>query len=218
MMQQSQVKEILQSLKILPLYYHNDAETCLHIMHALKAAGIAMIEFTNRGTEAMDNFKILAAENRQSAKPLLLSVGTVQNEEQANAFIDAGADVIISPFYSEEVNKACNAQNKVYIPGCMTPTEIHNALKAGCTMIKIFPGNVVGPGFLQAIKPLFTDAQFIVTGGVLADTKNIKNWYAAGAHAVGLGSQLISPTLLLTKDWALLTANCINLLQELGAD
>jgi 2-dehydro-3-deoxyphosphogluconate aldolase / (4S)-4-hydroxy-2-oxoglutarate aldolase len=99
------------------------------------------------------------------------------------------------------------------LPGCMTPTEIHEAEKAGCTLIKLFPGNVLGPGFMGAIKELFPALKFMPTGGVELEEGNLKAWFASGVVAVGLGSKLITKQILQEKNYELLKANTIEALR-----
>ena len=78
----------------------------------------------------------------------------------------------------------------------MTPSEIHTAEAAGCQLVKLFPGNVLGPGFVSAIKPLFPNMHFLVTGGVDTSKENLEAWFKAGVIGVGMGSKLITKQLL----------------------
>lgn len=90
----------------------------------------------------------------------------------------------------------------VWVPGCMTPSGIILAENIGAKMIKFFPGNILGPEFMSAIKALFPDLLFMPTGGVDLDKENIAGWFKAGVCAVGMGSKLISKELLEQKDYA----------------
>ena len=87
----------------------------------------------------------------------------------------------------------------LWVPGCMTPTEIIKAEHLGAKMVKLFPGNILGPAFLSAIKELFPNLFFMPTGGVDLDKENISGWFKAGVCAVGMGSKLISKQLLSRK-------------------
>jgi 2-dehydro-3-deoxyphosphogluconate aldolase / (4S)-4-hydroxy-2-oxoglutarate aldolase len=195
----------LKKQKLLPLFYHSDEAVCIGITKALYAAGIRAIEFTNRGEAALNNFKALAAERNNSMKDLLLAVGTIRTAEQANKFIGAGADFLISPVFDAAVCDAACISKTLWIPGCMTPTEIHVAENAGCKLIKLFPGNVLGPAFVSGIKELFPAIDFMPTGGVEVNKENLQAWFNAGVCAVGMGSKLISKQLMETKDYAAMT-------------
>jgi 2-dehydro-3-deoxyphosphogluconate aldolase/(4S)-4-hydroxy-2-oxoglutarate aldolase len=88
----------------------------------------------------------------------------------------------------------------------MTPSEIIEAETLGAKMIKLFPGNILGPGFMSAIKELFPGLYFMPTGGVEMEKENIAGWFKAGVSAVGMGSKLITKQLLEAKDYAGITA------------
>jgi len=190
---------------ILPLFYHNDPVVCTEVVGALYAAGIRVIEFTNRGDAALANFKVIN-QLKQSLEGLVIAVGTIRTAEHARRFIDAGADFLISPVFDADVADLAYINKILWIPGCMTPTEIHEAQKAGCQLVKLFPGNVLGPGFVSGVKELFPEMKFMPTGGVELEQANINAWFNAGAVAVGLGSKLISSAVLDNKDYALITS------------
>jgi 2-dehydro-3-deoxyphosphogluconate aldolase/(4S)-4-hydroxy-2-oxoglutarate aldolase len=99
----------------------------------------------------------------------------------------------------------------------MTPTEIHHAVHAGIQLIKLFPGNVLGTGFVEAIRPLFPNVHFVVTGGVDATADSVKQWLNAGVVAAGLGSKLITGEVLEQKKFSALQEKLTSLLSELGA-
>ncbi|MBS1667456.1 MAG: bifunctional 4-hydroxy-2-oxoglutarate aldolase/2-dehydro-3-deoxy-phosphogluconate aldolase [Bacteroidetes bacterium] len=186
---------------LLPLFYHEDMEVCLSVASALYAGGIRAIEFTNRGDQALKNFTALVKEKETSMKGLMLCIGTIKTAEQASKFMDAGAEVLISPVFDSSVCDVAYMQKMLWIPGCSTPTEIHVAEKAGCSLVKLFPGELLKPSFISAVKPLFPNIDFMVTGGVEASKENIAAWFQAGASAVGLGSKLISKEILAGKDY-----------------
>ncbi len=192
----------LKQQKLLPLFYHSDATVCLEVTKALYAAGIRSIEFTNRGEAALKNFKALVAARNESMKDLSLAVGTIRMAEQANKFVEAGADYLISPVFDADVRDAAYINKVLWIPGCMTPTEIHIAENAGCRLVKLFPGNVLGPSFVAGIKELFPSVDFMPTGGVETDKANLEAWFASGVCAVGMGSKLVSKKRMDTKDYA----------------
>jgi 2-dehydro-3-deoxyphosphogluconate aldolase/(4S)-4-hydroxy-2-oxoglutarate aldolase len=106
----------------------------------------------------------------------------------------------------KKVAKAADKNDILWVPGCMTPTEIMKAEEMGARIVKLFPGNILGPGFLSAVKELFPDLLFMPTGGVDLDKENIEGWFKAGVSAVGMGSKLISKQLLEQKDYAKIEA------------
>lgn len=201
----------------MPLFYHDDAEVCVAIVKALHAAGIKVIEFTNRGTHALENFKMLVQERDKNMPDLLLGIGTIKTAGDASEFIDAGADLLISPIFDSGVCDVAYMQKVLWIPGCMTPSEIHTAASAGCTMIKLFPGNVLSTSFLEAVKPLFAGLDFVITGGVEVNEENIHAWFKSGVCAVGLGSKLIGKNVMEQKNYAAVESLAKRALQIVGA-
>jgi 2-dehydro-3-deoxyphosphogluconate aldolase/(4S)-4-hydroxy-2-oxoglutarate aldolase len=179
--------------------------------------GIRLVEFTNRGSEALSRFTELSSLFKQSYPEMRLAVGTIASGKDAEDFIKAGADVLISPFWDDEVASVAKSAGVLWIPGCMTPTEIHHAVHAGIQLIKLFPGNVLGTGFVEAIRPLFPNVHFVVTGGVDATADSVKQWLNAGVVAAGLGSKLITGEVLEQKKFSALQEKLTSLLSELGA-
>ncbi|HEY5393548.1 MAG TPA: bifunctional 4-hydroxy-2-oxoglutarate aldolase/2-dehydro-3-deoxy-phosphogluconate aldolase [Hanamia sp.] len=194
--------ELIPEQGILPLYFYKDPEVSLQVLKALYSSGIRTVEYTNRGEAALQNFKKMRLLCDSELKEMYLGIGTIKNGESAKTFIDAGADYIISPGLVEEVAKAADENNMLWIPGCMTPTEIIKAENLGAKVIKLFPGNILGPEFMSAIKALFPDLLFMPTGGVDLDKDNIASWLKAGVCAVGMGSKLISKQLLEEKNYS----------------
>lgn len=187
---------------ILPLYFYKDTEVSLQVLRALYKAGIRAVEYTNRGDDALRNFKKMRELCDTELTGMYLGIGTIKNAAMANAFIEAGADYIICPGLVEEVAEVADKINMLWVPGCMTPSEIIRAENMGAKMIKLFPGNILGPAFMSSIKELFPQLSFMPTGGVDLDEDNIAAWFKAGVCAVGMGSKLVSKSLLEQKDYA----------------
>ncbi len=187
----SAVATVLSTQKILPLFYHSNEAVCSAIFRALYAAGIRLVEFTHRGKEAPDRFKELCELRRRSVPDMLLAFGTIRSATDAEMYLNIGADVLISPCWDDGVAEVVRNAGATWMPGCMTPTEIHRATLAGVTIVKLFPGNVLGAKFVQAIRPVFPAINFVVTGGVEPTAESIQHWLQAGVLAAGLGSKLI---------------------------
>jgi 2-dehydro-3-deoxyphosphogluconate aldolase/(4S)-4-hydroxy-2-oxoglutarate aldolase len=198
--------QLIPEQGVLPLYFNKDVEVSLHVLKALYEAGIRAVEYTNRGETALRNFAAMRKLCDTELKGMYLGIGTIKNGEMASTFIDAGADYIICPGLVPSVAAAADKHELLWVPGCMTPSEIISAENLGARMIKLFPGNMLGTTFLSAIKELFPDLLFMPTGGVELDKENIGGWFKAGVCAVGMGSKLITKALLEAKDYAQITA------------
>ena len=196
MIKQKQIVQLLNQQGLMPLFFDADANKSIAVMEALYNGGVRIIEYTNRGAEALDNFVIMRKVTNEKYPDLFLGAGTIKDAHTAHDFIKAGADFLVSPALAMDVSEMAKANEILWIPGCMTPTEILQAEKAGIKLVKLFPGNVLGVAFMQAIKELFPAMQFMPTGGVDTTIENIQAWFAAGVCAVGMGSKLITASAL----------------------
>ncbi|MGY4537346.1 2-dehydro-3-deoxyphosphogluconate aldolase/(4S)-4-hydroxy-2-oxoglutarate aldolase [Mucilaginibacter sp. UYNi724] len=196
MSKKERVLDSILSQGMLPLFFYEDAEVSFEIIRAMYNAGVRVFEYTNRGKEALSNLYRIKQRVSKDMPDLYLGIGTIKTGLEAEAFIDAGADFIVSPVVDNEVALVANNYDLLYIPGCMTPTEIHVAQQYHAKLIKIFPANILGPDFISSIRDLFPGQLFIPTGGVEIEAGNIAAWFRAGACAVGMGSKLISGNVL----------------------
>lgn len=213
MITKSQVQDNIIKQGILPLFYNDSAEVSIGITRKLYEAGIRSIEYTNRGDAALANFKALKKLQEQELPELLLGIGTIKSAEQAVAFADSGADFLISPLVNPEVAAIAAKHNLLWIPGCMTPTEIFNAQQLGANLVKLFPANILGPAFVSAVKELFPGLMMMPTGGVEMNQENISGWFNAGVSAVGMGSKLITKAIIETKAYDQLYTATLQALQ-----
>lgn len=200
----SKKNDILQAIPaqgMLPLFFHKDVEVSKDVLRALYNGGIRAIEYTNRGEAAFNNFKALRTLCDTELKDMYLGIGTIKNANMAQAFIDAGTDFIVCPGLVPEVAHVCDKHDMLWVPGCMTPSEIIAAENLGAKFIKLFPGNILGPDFMSAIKELFQGLLFMPTGGVDTTKENIEKWFKSGVCAVGMGSKLITKQLLEEKNY-----------------
>ena len=202
----NELLKLIPEQGILPLYFYKDAEVSLQVLRALYNAGIRAVEYTNRGEAALQNFKKMRELCDKELAGMYLGIGTIKNAEMAQVFIDAGTDYIICPGLIDEVVAIADKHDMLWVPGCMTPSEIIRAENMGAKMIKLFPGNILGPAFMSSIKELFPGLMFMPTGGVDLDKENISGWFKAGVSAVGMGSKLVSKQLLEQKDYAKIEA------------
>ena len=187
---------------MLPLYFNSDETVSVEVLRAIYKAGVRAVEYTNRGEAALNNFKKLVEVKDKETKDMLLGVGTIKTLQQAESYLNIGADFLVSPGLIPEVVDYTNRKNIFYAPGCMTPSEIIAAENKGIAFIKLFPGNLLGPEFVSSIKEIFPKLLFMPTGGVDTTKENLEAWFKSGVSAVGMGSKLISKKLMEQKDYA----------------
>lgn len=209
----NEILKLIIEQGILPLFFYKDAEVSIEVLKALYSAGIRSVEYTNRGEAALKNFKEMRKVCDAELKGMYLGIGTIKNADAAKAFIDAGADYIISPGLVEDAVEVADENNMLWVPGCMTPTEIIRAEKLGAKLVKLFPGNILGTAFLSAVKELFPNLLFMPTGGVEAEKENLEGWFKAGVCAVGMGSKLITKASLENRDYEGIKTNTLKSLQ-----
>jgi 2-dehydro-3-deoxyphosphogluconate aldolase/(4S)-4-hydroxy-2-oxoglutarate aldolase len=198
---------------MLPLFFYEDGEVSVEIVRTLYRAGVRVMEYTNRAKEAFENFKKIKAVQESEMPDLYMGIGTVKTLSDAGRYIEAGADFIVAPTINPDIADLVNKNNGLYIPGCMTPTEIHLAQQHQAALIKIFPANVLGPGFVSAVSDVFRGQLFMPTGGVELNKENISGWFRAGVSAVGMGSRLITKEVLQNKLYDQLYTNTVDTLE-----
>lgn len=190
----------------LPLYFHKETEVSITILKVLYKAGVRAVEYTNRGEAALTNFKAMKVVRDNELPGMDLGVGTIKSIGDAEKFLSAGADFLVSPGFVKEVAEKALANGFLYAPGCMTPTEIIEAEQNGIALIKLFPGNLLGPDFMSAIKEVFSGLKFMPTGGVDLEKENLAKWFRAGVCAVGIGSKMITKKIMEEKNYSELEA------------
>jgi 2-dehydro-3-deoxyphosphogluconate aldolase/(4S)-4-hydroxy-2-oxoglutarate aldolase len=198
---------------MLPLFFYENTEVSLQVVRTLYKAGVRVMEYTNRAKEAFENFQVIRAAREKDMPDLYFGIGTIKTGEDAAKYIKAGADFIVAPIVNPDVAEMVNKQKGLWIPGCMTPTEIHLAQQHGAALIKIFPANVLGPGYITAISDVFRGQLFMPTGGVELTKENLSGWFRAGVAAVGMGSKLITKQILQNQSYDQLYTDTLNALQ-----
>jgi 2-dehydro-3-deoxyphosphogluconate aldolase/(4S)-4-hydroxy-2-oxoglutarate aldolase len=196
-------RKIIEQIKVcglLPLYFHPDKGLSLDILKALYEGGVRVVEYTNRGKEAIRNFEFMKQHTTQHMKDMHLGVGTIKDASAANQFIQAGADFLVSPGIPEDVFDVAYEDKILWIPGCMTVTEIMKAENFGLSFIKLFPGNLLGPSFVRSVREIFPDISFMPTGLTEVDKESLSKWFDAGVAALGMGSKLVTKEMVDKKD------------------
>jgi len=172
--------------KIVAVIRAESEEQGFKIVDAVKKGGIKFLEVTLTVPGAIDIIKELA--KRYKGEDVYIGAGTVLDPETARAAILAGAGYIVSPCFNPDVMTICNRYRIPIMPGAQTIKEIVACLEMGADIIKVFPGDAYSPSIIKSFKGPLPQAQFMPTGGV--SLGNVKDWLAAGAYAVGTGSNL----------------------------
>ncbi|MDX1615758.1 MAG: bifunctional 4-hydroxy-2-oxoglutarate aldolase/2-dehydro-3-deoxy-phosphogluconate aldolase [Candidatus Promineifilaceae bacterium] len=180
---------------LVPIFYHEAVSVAGQIVDACATGGARAVEFTNRGDGAWQVFTTLLEHRRRSQTEIMLGAGSIVDAPTASLYVNSGADFIVGPAFDGEIAALCNRRKVAYIPGCATLTEIGNAEAAGVELVKIFPGQLLGPEFVRAVRGPQPWTNMLVTGGVRPDAASLQAWFEAGATAVGIGSGLIR------RDW-----------------
>ncbi|MEL1240347.1 bifunctional 4-hydroxy-2-oxoglutarate aldolase/2-dehydro-3-deoxy-phosphogluconate aldolase [Flavobacterium flavipallidum] len=197
----SKVSEILLEAGMIPVFYNKDTFLAKEVVQACYNGGVTAFEFTNRGSNALEVFKSLRRYIDENNLDILLGAGTILSVATAKDFVEAGADFLVSPILNRKIAIYANEEELYWIPGCATLTEISKAEKLGAEIIKIFPGAVLGPDFVSAVKAPMPWLKLMPTGGVELSEDNLSSWYKAGVVCVGIGSQLITKNILEQREF-----------------
>ena len=185
------VAEQMKATGIVPVFYHADVQTCKDILKACYDGGARVFEFTNRGDFAHEVFAELVKYATKELPGMMLGVGSVIDAGTTALYLQLGANFIVSPLINAEMAKTCNRRKIAWMPGCGSVTEINYAEELGAEVVKIFPGSQVGgPSFVKAVKGPLPWSSIMPTGGVSPTEENLKEWFSAGVHCVGIGSKL----------------------------
>jgi 2-dehydro-3-deoxyphosphogluconate aldolase/(4S)-4-hydroxy-2-oxoglutarate aldolase len=175
-------------------------ERLVDVAQALVSGGVDVLEVTFTVPGAIDVISRVAAALRKRA---LVGAGTVLDPETARAALLAGAEFIVSPAVNLDVIRLCRRYDKLVMPGAFTPTEVLAAWEAGADVVKIFPSDSVGPGYLKALHGPFPYIRLMPTGGV--DVQNAGDFLRAGACALGVGGSLVKKSAVESGDMAAIT-------------
>jgi 2-dehydro-3-deoxyphosphogluconate aldolase/(4S)-4-hydroxy-2-oxoglutarate aldolase len=200
-MKKTPILELIESEGLLPLFTHEDMPVAKFVLKAFYEAGGRVFEYTNRHKEALLVFQELRSFVNDHLPDLMLGAGTIKTGEEAQQFIDAGADFLISPLINSDVFSVADKNKTMWIPGCATASEIGQAEAWGIPLVKLFPATQLGgPAFVKALRAVFPHIGFVATGGIKAEISLLHDWFRSGVIAVGIGSELIPKDLLQRGD------------------
>lgn len=188
----------LHDARIVPVIRHGDFAVAQAACELLADAGIRSLEITTSVPDAAR----LITDLRNRFPGVLVGAGTVFTAEQALNVLDAGAEFVVSPCWSNAAAKAVLNAGVPYLPGAATPGEVFHHSENGAEVVKIFPADAAGgPGFLKALKSVLPTVSLMPTGGV--SPASAQSYLDAGAICVGMGGNLLPAKALESGDTAL---------------
>jgi 2-dehydro-3-deoxyphosphogluconate aldolase / (4S)-4-hydroxy-2-oxoglutarate aldolase len=176
------------------------------VVEALAEGGVRALEITMTVPGALELIRRLASSLPAG---FLLGAGTVLDAETARKVIDAGARFLVSPTLDVDVINAAHDGGVPMLPGCLSPTEILAAWKAGADIVKVFPATALGPSYVRDVRGPLPQIKLMPTGGVSID--NAAEWIRAGATAVGIGSALLNAEAIASGQYDVLRDNAARL-------
>jgi 2-dehydro-3-deoxyphosphogluconate aldolase / (4S)-4-hydroxy-2-oxoglutarate aldolase len=189
------------------------ADLAVAAVEAILEGGISIFEITLTVPGAV---QVIEGLVKRFGVRALIGAGTVLTAEQAEACIDAGAEFVVSPGFDAATIELVLSKGVPCIPGALTPTEVITAYKAGVDMVKIFPCSAMGGAkYLRALRGPLPQVKMLPTGGVNAATAH--EYLAAGAAALGIGSELVDPAALSAGKLDLITARAKELVDAVAA-
>jgi len=172
----------------------------LDACRALCRSGVRAVEITLTIPDALP---LLASIADELDGEVVVGAGTVMDAATCRRAIDAGASFIVSPVADGSVIDVCAANDVVAVPGALTPTEVLSARSLGADVVKLFPARVATPAYLADLLGPIPGARMMPTGGI--DITGVREYLAAGAFTVGVGSALVSPLRVQHRDDAAIT-------------
>jgi 2-dehydro-3-deoxyphosphogluconate aldolase/(4S)-4-hydroxy-2-oxoglutarate aldolase len=185
-MTKEEIQARIEEIGLIPAVRLSSAEDALFAAEAIYSAGIPIVEVTMTVPGAIEVIATLIKSNHQ----LIVGAGTVFDGETARRCLHAGVKFLTSTGLDLEIVELAHKEKVLVLPGVLTPTEVHAASKAGCSLVKVFPcSQVGGAGYIRVLKAPFPDVSMIASGGVTQ--QNAAEYIRAGASALGVGHDLI---------------------------
>jgi Entner-Doudoroff aldolase len=157
------------------------------VVAAMLDAGLTAVEVTFNSPNVLDSIRRLSS---RFGDRMAIGAGTVLRPAEVEQAADAGAQFIVSPNLNPAVIERTKSLGLVSLPGCFTPTEVVTAIDAGADAAKLFPASALGVGFVKALRGPLPDVRVVPTGGVTPEVA--RQYFDAGAWAVGVGSELVN--------------------------
>ncbi len=185
------VTETIQNMGVVPVVVLHDAKDAAPLAKALCEGGLPCAEVTFRTDAAEESIRIMTSE----FPDMFVGAGTVLTIEQVDRAVAAGAQFIVSPGFDPEVVDYCIEKNIPIYPGCITPSEVSQAVKRGLKVVKFFPAEQFGGvATIKAMAAPFTGVKFMPTGGVNA--KNLESYLSCDKIVACGGSWMVKGDLV----------------------
>jgi 2-dehydro-3-deoxyphosphogluconate aldolase/(4S)-4-hydroxy-2-oxoglutarate aldolase len=184
-MDRNRTLERVGELGLLAVVRGESRAAALEVVGALVEGGVLGIEVTFTTPEAG---RVMEDLKDEYGDRILLGAGTIEERRQVEQAVAAGATFLVSPGCDPELVSRMRDTGLAVMPGALTPSEVMLARRLGADAVKLFPGSLGGPPYLKALRGPFPDATLLPTGGV--SEENVRDWFAAGAFAVGAGGAL----------------------------
>jgi 2-dehydro-3-deoxyphosphogluconate aldolase / (4S)-4-hydroxy-2-oxoglutarate aldolase len=186
-MDRRKITQQIEDLGLLPVVRASSADEAMHVIDAIKAGGVNILEITMTVPGAV---KVIEKVVDKYGSDVLVGAGTVLDPETARLCLLAGAQFIVSPALNLDTIALCHRYSAPIVPGVLTPTEVMAAWSAGVDFVKVFPcGSVGGASYVKNLKGPFPQIKIIPTGGV--NLKTAADFIKAGASALGVGTDLV---------------------------
>ncbi len=186
-----QMEEKIAELKVVPVVVLEDAKDAAPLAKALCEGGLPCAEVTFRTAAAIDSIKAMT----DAYPDMLVGAGTVLTTEQVDSAVEAGAKFIVSPGFDPEIVDYCLEKEIPVFPGCITPSEVAQAVKRGLRVVKFFPAEQFGGiATIKALSAPYVGLKFMPTGGISA--KNLKEYLACKPIVACGGSWMVKKDMI----------------------
>lgn len=194
------LEEQFYDYAVVPVVVLDDAEDAAPLAEALVKGGLPCAEVTFRTEAAEESIRIMSEKYPE----MLVGAGTVLTTEQVDRAVAAGAKFIVSPGFDPEIVDYCLEKKIPVFPGCISPSEVVQAVKRGLKVVKFFPAEQAGGlAMLKAMAAPYTMLKFMPTGGI--NTKNLKEYLGFSKILCCGGSWMVKGDMIKNKEFDKIT-------------
>ena len=209
-MDKGNILQKIEQLGVLAVLRGPSPDLTIRMVAALVEGGITGIEITFSTPNAA---QVVRSLDQEFGSQILLGMGTLTLPGQVKEAMDAGARFLVSPHIESTLAETMASCGLPVMMGALTPSEVMQAWTSGSDVVKVFPGSLGGPAYMKALKGPFPEIPMMPTGGV--NENNLEDWFAAGAFAVGAGSNLCPKELAIAGEFGKITAIARNFVSAL---